>query len=134
MPIPSYEALIPRVLRYATEERQVREAVNHIADELELDEVERAETIPTGPEPLISSRVQWAITYLVQAGLLVRPRRAHFIITEHGRRVLEEDVHRLDLAYLKQIPIARRPKREICDASGLMRNEVASPSFSGIRA
>lgn len=65
MPIPSYEALMPMVLRYSTEERQVRQAISHFADALGLTETEREETIPSGSETLISSRVQWAITYLV---------------------------------------------------------------------
>ena len=104
MPIPSYEKLMPHVLRLSTNEWKVRDAISHIADELNLSEEERAETIASGPESLISSRVQWALTYLVQAGLVRRPKRAHFIITENGRHVLENDIGKLDLNYLKTIP------------------------------
>lgn len=104
MPVPSYEQLMPTVLRLATEERRVRDAIAIVSDELNLTDEERAEKIPSGSETLISSRVQWALTYLVQADLIRRPRRAHFVITDEGRSVLENDLERLNLAYLKNIP------------------------------
>lgn len=104
MPVPSYEALMPLVLARSTTEQQIRDAVTSIADELGLNEDERSQTIPSGQTTLVSSRVTWAVTYLVQAGLLTRPKRGHFVITEQGRSVLENDLQLLDLAYLKQIP------------------------------
>jgi restriction system protein len=104
LPVPSYEDLMPLVLRRAKTEHRVRDAVSVIADELNLTEEEREETIPSGQTTLISSRVAWAVTYLVQAGLLTRPKRGHFVITEQGQTVLENDLSRLNLAYLKNIP------------------------------
>ncbi len=104
MTIPSYEELMPTVLRYSTNERLVRDAVAHISEELKLTADELAETIPSGTEKLISSRVQWALSYLVQAGLIKRPKRAHFIITESGRDVLANDIEKLDSKYLRTIP------------------------------
>ena len=95
---------MPNVLRLSTEERRVREAISLVSDELQLTEQELEETIPSGSETLVSSRVQWSLTYLVQAGLISRPRRAHFIITEEGRSVLENDLDRLNLTYLKTVP------------------------------
>lgn len=104
MPVPSYEDLMPLVLSRAKTEQRVRDAVSAIADELNLTDEERDETIPSGQTTLISSRVAWAVTYLVQAGLLNRPRRGYFIITDQGQSVLHNDLQHLDLAYLKKIP------------------------------
>lgn len=104
MPVPSYEELMPYVLRRAISEQRVRDAVVVISDELELTEAERQETIPSGQTTLIASRIAWAVTYLVQAGLLERPRRGHFVITPEGKAVLDKDLDRLTLAYLKKIP------------------------------
>lgn len=95
---------MPLVLNRAKTEQRVRDAVAAIADSLNLTDEERDETIPSGQTTLISSRVAWAVTYLVQAGLLKRPRRGHFIITDQGQSVLDNDLQRLDLAYLKKIP------------------------------
>lgn len=95
---------MPLVLSRAKTEQRVRDAVSAIADELNLTDEERDETIPSGQTTLISSRVAWAVTYLVQAGLLNRPRRGYFIITDQGQSVLHNDLQHLDLAYLKKIP------------------------------
>ena len=95
---------MPLLLRLATEEQRVKDAVITISDQLHLTPEERAETIPSGPTTLISSRVAWAVTYLVQAGLLTRPRRGHFVITEHGQSVLNTDLQNLNLTYIKKIP------------------------------
>ncbi len=104
MPVPSYEDLMPLVLVRAKTEQRVKDAVSEIADELFLTDEERDEKIPSGQTTLISSRVAWAVTYLVQAGLLERPKRGHFLITDRGRLVLENDLQKLNLAYLKRIP------------------------------
>lgn len=104
MPIPSYEDLLPMVLDLATTEQRMKTAVETISDQLQLTDEERAETIPSGPTTMIYSRVAWAVTYMVQAGLLERPKRGHFEITEYGRSVLAKDRDNLNLAYLKQIP------------------------------
>ncbi len=101
LPVPSYENLMPMVLGLATKERRVRDAVAAISNELHLTTDEREETIPSGSTTLISSRVQWAITYLVQAGLLIRPKRGHFVITEHGQSVLATDLQNLNLSYTR---------------------------------
>jgi restriction system protein len=114
MAIPSYEDLMSLVLEYATEERSVRESVPYFSDLLKLTDEEREQTIPSGATPLIRSRIAWAITYLVQAGLLERPRRGHFKITAEGLVVLANDKDKLDVVYLKKIPafvdfLNRRP-------------------------
>ena len=104
MTIPSYEDIMPLVLKYATEERAVRESVHYFSDLLKLSDEEKARTIPSGTKPLIRSRIEWAITYLVHAGLLERPRRGFYKITDFGLKVLKTDLDTLDLDYLKKIP------------------------------
>ena len=113
MTIPDYESLMPRVLSLARQERSIREAVGQVSDDLGLTDEERQIEIPSGTKTLIKSRLEWAVTYLVHAGLLERPRRGHFLITERGRKVLAEDTDKLDGKYLRKFPefadfIARR--------------------------
>lgn len=104
MDIPDYESLMPRVLRLAMAERSGREAVRIISDELGLTDEQRSATIPSGTKTLIKSRVDWAVTYLVHAGLLVRPRRGHFLITQRGRSSLEKEGPRINARYLRVFP------------------------------
>jgi hypothetical protein len=91
--VPDYKSLMLPVLRAVADgepvtTRALREAV---AEQLGLSADELAETIPSGREPVFANRVGWATTYLVQAGLLVRPKRAVVTITERGRDVLREN-------------------------------------------
>lgn len=102
MDIPDYESLMPHVLRLANSQTTSGEAVQQISDELGLSDEQRRIMIPSGTKSLLKSRVDWAVTYLVHAGLLQRPRRAHFEITERGRRCLAKDGPRIDKKYLYQ--------------------------------
>lgn len=104
MTIPDYETLMPTVLELAIPEQAVRDVVGKISDRLGLSPEEREQTIPSGGKTLIKSRVEWAVTYLVHAGLLSRPRRGHFVITDRGRTVLADPPPRIDQKFLMQFP------------------------------
>lgn len=53
---------------------------------------------------MLNNRVGWATTYMVQAGLLKRPKRGHFRITDTGRRLLAERPQRIDVSMLERYP------------------------------
>src|SRR6516164_9571907 len=92
MAVPDYESLMLPLLRYvAGGERPVRDAINSVGDQLNLSPDERQVLLPSGRTPVFSSRIRWAGTYLVQAGLLSRPRRGVLQITERGKSVLAEN-------------------------------------------
>jgi restriction system protein len=79
MAIPDYESLMLPLLRcVAVGERPVRDAITALGDELKLSPDERQVLLPSGRTSVFRSRVAWAGTYLVQAGLLSRPRRGNF--------------------------------------------------------
>lgn len=107
MTIPSYEKLMPFVLEYSQEERKVSESISYFSDLFNLTEEERQTLIPSGTKFVINNRVHWAVTYLVQAALISRPRRGYYIITEEGKKVLNRDKEKINLAYLKSIPVFR---------------------------
>lgn len=46
----------------------------------------------------------WAITYLVKANLLQRPKRAHFTITEKGKEILTKNTETINRKFLEQFP------------------------------
>ena len=72
MTIPDYESLMPTVLSISTEERSIRQAVATISERLGLTDEERAVRIASGGKTLVKSRIEWAVTYLVHAGLMKR--------------------------------------------------------------
>ena len=97
MAIPDYESLMLPLLRYVSGgERPVQTAITALAEELKLSPDDRQVLLPSGRTPVFNSRVTWAGTYLVQAGLLSRPRRGVLQITERGKSVLAENPQAID--------------------------------------
>jgi restriction system protein len=97
MTIPDYESLMLPLLRYVAEgERPVQSAIAALAEQFKLSSEERQALIPSGRTPVFNSRVHWAGTYLVQAGLLSRPSRGVLQITVRGKSVLAEDPKVID--------------------------------------
>jgi restriction endonuclease Mrr len=99
----SIQTVMLPVLRLANGgEVRAADAVDRISDEFHLTPDERAELLPSGRQAKIANRVHWAVTYLVKAGLLSRPRRGVFAITERGREVLAKSPARIDISFLSQ--------------------------------
>lgn len=91
------------VLRHAAEgEIRISELVPQLADEFNLSEQERNETLPSSGQTVLYNRSQWAKTYLKQAGLLEPTKRAYFKISQRGREVLDNPPTRIDIPYLEQ--------------------------------
>ena len=89
MPIPDYQTLMLPVLRLAADgEISQSQCVEKLADEFELSEDERAEKLPSGRKGVLYDRVSWARTYMANAGLIETTRRAHFKITDRGKKIV----------------------------------------------
>jgi restriction system protein len=61
-------------------------------------------SILSGLAPLLRNRAHWAVTCMVNAGLLERPVRGRVRITDRGRAALAEGLDRGDNAYLSRYP------------------------------
>lgn len=57
-----------------------------------------------GKQALYTNRVAWAITHMTQAGLLNRPERGRYALSERGTKVLQEHPEGVDLHVLQQFP------------------------------
>jgi restriction system protein len=86
MAIPDYQTITLPLLVFASDsqEHTSREAAAFIANNLGLSEQEQTQLYPTGKKMVFLDRVEWAKTYLKQAGLLQSPRRTYFTITSLG--------------------------------------------------
>jgi restriction system protein len=104
MAIPDYETLMLPLLKIAGDgqEHRISDAVNQLGRDFKLTQEERQQLLPSGKQTTFANRVHWAKTYLAQAGLLEATKRAHFRITERGRKVLAENPLRIDNEYLSQ--------------------------------
>ena len=129
MPIPDYETLMLPMLKYGQEGViSFKAAVARAADDFQLSDDERQQTIPSGTEPLIKNRTGWAITYLVKANLLYRPKRAHFTITDKGKEVLASSPAAISRKYLEQFPEFMHflNKKKATSSAGVTEPENAS--------
>ncbi|WP_086982431.1 restriction endonuclease [Vibrio aphrogenes] len=102
--IPTYQEFMQPLLEIARNGREikVRDAIKTLADQYNLTPEERVEKLPSGRVTVLDNRVGWAKTYLTKSGLLESTRRAHFVITERGKRALEDPKVEINNAYLKQ--------------------------------
>lgn len=106
MAVPGFESFFNPVLDIAADgaEHSLNEARERIAGAMSLTETDLGELLPSGKQTRFDNRVSWAISYLVQGGVLMRPRRGVFSITERGRALLAQRHERIDVAVLKQYP------------------------------
>jgi len=84
------------------QEHRIGDVVDQLARDFGLTEEERQQILPSGKQATFANRVGWAKTYLVQAGLLEATKRAHFKITDRGKKSLAEGPPRIDNKYLSQ--------------------------------
>lgn len=106
MAIPDYQSLMMPVMQFASDgqEHSCREAAEYLASTCRLSDAERHQMLPSGVQTVFENRVGWAITYLVKAGLLERPRRGSFRLTERGKETLRQSPERIDVKFLERFP------------------------------
>ena len=106
MPIPDFQSFMLPMLKFVEDgkERSLAESRDAIADILGITDEERKELLPSGTQPIFNNRVAWACIYLYNAGLLERPKRGSYKITNRGLDVLKENPSKVDVKYLNQFP------------------------------
>ncbi len=104
--IPDYQSIMLPLLRVASDkhEHRMREMIENLASQFGLTEEERRELLPSGQEPIFDNRVGWARTYLKKAGLLEAPKRGSITVTDRGLEVLNQNLQKINVAFLKQYP------------------------------
>jgi restriction system protein len=120
MPVPDFQTIMRPLLANHSdgEEHEIAITRSNLADHFELSPEDRTERIPSGRVTTLQNRVGWAATYLFRAGLLERPRRAHYRITERGKEMLEQHPDRIDLSVLKQFEEFEEFRRSDSPGSG----------------
>lgn len=103
MAIANYQAFMAPVLHVLSDgkPRPLKEVRDLVAAREGVSVEERAAVIKSGVS-IFDNRVNWAVTYMAQAGLLTRPRRAILQITDRGQKVLREHPEHVDNHVLEQ--------------------------------
>ncbi|KRA45214.1 restriction endonuclease [Pseudoxanthomonas sp. Root630] len=102
MGIPTYDQLMLPLLKLAGARiaSDFPTAERLLGDEFNLTPEERATRLPSGQQTALRNRTGWASFYLMKAGLLIKPKRGYFEITQRGRDVLESPPASIDKAFL----------------------------------
>lgn len=90
MAIPKYYEMYKSFLRALEDgvEHHFSDVKNQVVKDFNITDEERAELLPSGKQSVFENRIGWSRTYLKKAGLIESPSRAHFIITDEGKRIL----------------------------------------------
>lgn len=106
MPIPDYQTMMLPVLKIFSDGQERRNAAIYaqLTEDLALSDEDKRELLPGGGQPTYQNRSNWATTYLFQAGLLERPQRGVYRISESGRKILSENPDKLSVLRLSKIP------------------------------
>jgi restriction system protein len=113
MAVPDYQSrMLPVLTVSGFDEIRIGDAVNRLAEQLNLTPDERSQLLPSGTQTLFGNRVHWAKTYLAKAGLLESTRRGHFRTTDRGRQVIAAHPARIDNEYLNQFAEFRQFKEK----------------------
>ena len=106
MPVPDYQSLMLPVLQAVSDGKVHKVADIHeaVAQSQSLSDDDLSELLPSGKQTTFVNRATWAMTYMKQAGLLKRPKRAHYEITDRGRDALASGLDRITVKYLSQYP------------------------------
>ncbi|MCX2499099.1 restriction endonuclease [Plesiomonas shigelloides] len=131
--LPSYEAMMPTVLEVLADgvARPLREVFELVCQHYAFTPEQLADTLPSGRQTTLRSRVGWAKTYLVKAGLIEQPKRGICHITERGRVALVSG-QSIDNHYLAQFNEFVAFTRASSEGTGNEKQVVASQTEPAI--
>lgn len=104
MAVPEFEEFHLPVLKQCADglEKRPRQMSETMTDEFQLSVEDRGELLPSGTQTRLQNRVNWALYDLFRAGLLTRPARGRYTISDEGKKVLSEAPPNIDREYLKK--------------------------------
>lgn len=91
--VPTFDKFMFPVLNYLKDgkERTNKEVQREMVRQFNLNDDDLQETAGKGSNKFLSN-VNWALTFLYQAGLLTKPRKGHHIISKSGLDYLAEGI------------------------------------------
>lgn len=133
MAVPDYQSLLLPLLKLAGDGQAetLIKAEEILADQFSLSVEDRAARLPSGQQTVLRNRTGWASFYLKNAGLIEKPRRGIFRITNRGREVLASNPVSIDLNYLLRFQdfkdFYQRGQSKIIDPVATQEPSVRTP-------
>lgn len=106
MPIPNFQDFLLPVLQHCSdgEVHTPRHTFEAVATKMGLSASEQDVMLPSGGQTRVQNRINWAMYDLFRAGLLARPKKGKYSISDRGHEVLSRDLESIDRTYLNQFP------------------------------
>ena len=108
----------------------LKELRKALATEFNLTNEELSEMLPSGTQTVFANRVQWAGTYLTKAGLLTKPSRGVFVISEEGKKVIDENPETIDVDFLTRYECFREFQGVTSQESTNMKKDIETPDYA----
>ena len=103
--IPSMnEVMLPCLKLLAAGATNARECLTGLKSQFAMNDEQMMETIPSGLRTRIFDRADWAIFHMMKAGLVDRPKRGFYTVSEDAQKLLNSNVAKLDLKSLQAMP------------------------------
>ncbi|MDR3134578.1 MAG: restriction endonuclease [Deltaproteobacteria bacterium] len=120
MAIPTFQEVMLPILKLFRDKDtySVKNCVENMEREFQLEDEEIQKRIPTGRQRVIYNRVSWAITHLKSAGLLEHhEKRGNYGITDEGIKLLAQNPSEINMRLLSQYDsyksFLRSPEQEV---------------------
>jgi restriction system protein len=103
MPVPPFESHLLPALRVLGDGTLWDSAglAGRLADHFKLSAMDREEMLPSGIRTRYHDRATWSLTYLFRAGLLERPERGRYRITQSGLDLLSSNPPAITKSFLQ---------------------------------
>ena len=114
MPVPDYQTMMLPILQIFSDGQERRNSVIYqsLAEHFALTDDDKRQLLPGGGQPTYQNRSNWATTYLFNAGLLDRPQRGVYRISENGSKLLATNPERISVQTLSEIPQFEKWRRK----------------------
>ncbi len=129
MPIPEFNEIKAPALQFFADGQPHRLSgiFDILAQQFNLTTEEQNEMLPSGMQRRWHNRVNWACYDLFRAGLLERPKKGLYVITESGKKVAEQKPKFIDREFLMQFPqfaqFAQTPGNQKVENDGTMETD-----------
>ena len=131
---PTIDQFRPAVLRVLADgqERRLTELGDDVAKYMGLSPEVIAETVPSG-QPRYRNRIAWACSSFAQAGLVLRPKRGRYVISDDGRQVDARSLAEYTEKDMLEWPKWRQYQNEIRERKSSGSAAVDLPTSSDVR-
>ncbi|MBN8569506.1 MAG: restriction endonuclease [Ignavibacteria bacterium] len=104
--IPDFQSLMLPILKYLGDGKEYssKDILQKVTSDFDLTPEEISELLPSGTTRVVVNRIGWALSHLKQSDLIESTKRSYYKLTDSGRSVLQQDLERIDLKFLRTLP------------------------------